>query len=190
MEIIKSRPQISLAEFANTYVPFGILTIAALLAAELTPNLTLYRANYSFLVATALLIPSLCLYILSEESLTKNNYWLLFWTFGFLAYLIYGFYQFLAISNGIPGTFASSSVIIASQLLVALWWALDIALAWLSNSQASWIKVQRMGASIYIGLNFAIITLMQPDRLVFWLGIILAIAIAICLLIRVKTKKQ
>lgn len=187
METVKSRPHISLAEFANIYVPFGILIIIALLAAELTPNFTLYRADYSFLVSTAFLIPSLCLYILSQELLTKNNYWLLLWTFSWLAYLIYGFYQFLAIANGIPGVFApSGSVIMAGQLLGAFWWALDIALAWLSNSAASWIKVQRLGASIYIGLSFLIVSLFQPGQFSFWLGIILAIAILISFLVRVK----
>ncbi len=187
MEIVKSRPNISLAEFANTYVPFGILMIVALLAAELTPNLTLYRANYSFLLSTVLLIPSLCLYILPQKSSTKHHYWLLLWTFGWLAYLVYGFYQYLAIAKGIPGVFAASgSVIVASQVLVALWWALDIALAWLSNSQASWIRVQRLGAYIYISLSFLIASLMGADKFSFWLGIILAIAIVISLSIRVK----
>ena len=190
MAIVKSRPNISLAEFANTYVSFGILMVVALFAAELTQNLTLYRANYSFLVSTALVIPSLCLYVLSQESSTKRNYWLLFWTFGFLAYLVYGFYQFLGMSNGIPGTFATSGYItIASQVLLALWWVLDTALGWLSNSQATWIKVQRLGATIYIGLNFLIISLMQPYELAFWLGIILAIAIVLCLLVRVTNSK-
>jgi len=86
-----------LSEFTNIYVPFGILIFIAIMAAELTQNLTYYRTIYSIWVTTALLIPAICLYILPGESEKKIDYGLLLWTFSFFAYLVQYSWDGLAI---------------------------------------------------------------------------------------------
>jgi cytochrome P450 len=188
MEIVKSTKKISLAEFANTFFPFGIILIAALLAAEFKPNLNLHRAIYSFWASTVLLIPAIYLYILHGKSAKKNNYWLLLWTFSFLAYLVHLFYDVFVVSSSIKETFAvDGTVMTASKLILALWWGLDICLAWFSNSSASWIQNQRIGVHIYVGLSFLVGTLIGQQGFARILGIILAISILIALVVRCLT---
>ena len=187
MKIVNSTQPISLAEFANTFVPFGILIVVALLAPELTSNLNSNRSIYSLSASTALLIPAICLYIIPGKSQTKNNYWRLLWTFSFLAYLVHLFYDIFVVNGGIKETFVSAGTAIAtSKLILTLWWGLDVGLAWLSDSQTNWIKLSRIGAHIYIGLSFLVTTLLLQGGFVRILGILMTIAIAICLLVRVK----
>jgi cytochrome P450 len=189
MEIVKFKRNISLAELANTFFPFGIILIAALLAAEFQPNLNLHRAIYSFWASTVLLIPAIYLYILHGKSAKKNNYWLLLWTFSFLAYLVHLFYEVFGIYGGIQETFAANGSAIAyalagSKLILALWWALDISLGWFSDSSATWIPIQRAGVHIYVGLSFLVANLILQAGFARTLGIILAISILVALLVR------
>ncbi len=184
MEIFKSKKKIYLAELANTFFPFGMILIAALLAAEFKPNVNLHRAIYSFWASTVLLIPAIYLYILHGKSAKKNNYWLLIWTFSFLAYLVHLFYDVFLVSS-IKETFAvDGTVITASKLILALWWGFDISLAWFNNSSASWIQNQRIGVNIYVGLSFLVATLIGQQGFARILGIILAISILVALVVR------
>lgn len=192
MEIFKLKKNISLAEFANTFFPFGIILIATLLAAEFKPNLNLHRAIYSFWASTVLLIPAIYLYILLGKSVRKNNYWLLLWTFSFLAYLVHWFYEVFGIYGGIQDFAADGSAmgyaIAASKLILALWWGLDISLGWFSDSSATWIQIQRTGVHIYVGLSFLVANLILQAGFARTLGIILAISILVALLVRHNTR--
>jgi hypothetical protein len=133
MERIKLRGKNSLSAFTNIYVPFGILIFIAIMAAELTQNLTYYRTIYSIWVTTALLIPAIFLYILPGESEKKTDYGLLLWTFSF-------FEQGVAIAT--------------ANLILTLWWGIDVFLGWFSDSSTKWIQIQSLGAHIYIVLTF------------------------------------
>jgi|GEM_PF-223551 len=191
MEIIKSKTKISLAEFANSFFPFGIILIAVLLAAEFKPNLNLHREFYSFWASTVLLIPAIYLYILHGKSAKKNNYWLLLWTFSFLAYLVHLFYDVFLVSNSIQETFAvDGTVITASKFILALWWGFDISLAWFSDSPATWMQIQRIGVHIYVGLSFLIANLIGQQGFARTLGIILAISILVALVVRAHNTRN
>lgn len=185
MGIFKSKKKISLAEFANTFLAFGIILTAALLAAEFKPNLNLHRAIYLFWVSAVLFIPAIYLYILHGKSANKNNYWLLLWTFSFLAYLVHLFYEIFLVPDNIKATFAiHGTAITTSELILALWWGLDTSLAWFSDSSATWIEKQRIGVHIYAGLSFLVGTLIGQQGFARILGIILAIAILLSLLVQ------
>ncbi|NMG06507.1 cytochrome P450 [Brasilonema sp. UFV-L1] len=77
-------------------------------------------------------------------------------------------------------------MIATSNLILILWWGLDVGLGWFSASQATWIKIQRIGAHIYIELSFLVATLILQQGFTRALGIILAVAVVISLLVRVK----
>ncbi|MEA5502194.1 cytochrome P450 [Halotia wernerae UHCC 0503] len=185
MEIVKFKRSISLAEFANTFLPFGIILIAALLAAEFSPNLNLHRAIYAFWASTLLLIPAIYLYISLGKLAKSNNYWLLLWTFSFVAYLVHLFYEVFVISGNVKETFVAGGTAIATvKLILGFWWGLDIALAWFGDSSAKWIQIERIGINIYVGLSFLIVNLIFQEGLARTLGVILAIAIVVALLVR------
>ncbi len=188
MEIVKFKRNISLAEFASTFFPFGIILIAALLAAEFKPNLNLHRAIYSFWASTVLLIPAIYLYILLGKLAKKNNYWLLLWTFSFLAYLVHLFYEVFGIYGGIQDFAADGSAIAVSKLILAFWWGLDISLARFTDSSATWIQIQRTGVHIYVGLSFLVANLILQAGFARTLGITLAISILVALLVRHNTR--
>jgi hypothetical protein len=186
MERIKLRKNISLSEFANIYVPFGILIFIAIMAAELTQNLNYYRTIYSIWVTTALLIPAICLYILPGESEKKTDYGLLLWTFSFFAYLVHFYYGvFITFHASLKELYAEQGVAIATaNLILTLWWGIDVFLGWFSDSSTKWIQIQSLGAHIYIVLTFFIATVILFEGFIRVLGIIMTAAILICLTIR------
>ncbi|HKB38854.1 MAG TPA: hypothetical protein VKD72_20590 [Gemmataceae bacterium] len=84
------------AEFTYTFVPFALLITAGNLAAEASPNPTLGRVVYSMWIAMALAAPALVLfglYDLRRAPAAAYNYWRLFWTFAYLAYLAHFYYS-------------------------------------------------------------------------------------------------
>lgn len=192
MELLKLRKNISLSEFTNTYVPFGILIIIAIMAAELTQNLTYYRTIYSIWVTTALLIPAICLYILPGESEKKTDYRLLLWTFSFLAYLVHFYYGvFVTFHGSIKEVYLEQGIVIATaNFLLTLWWGLDVFLGWFSASNSKWIKIQRVGAHIYIGFTFFIADVVLFEGFIRGLGILMTIAILISLIIRIRAELE
>jgi hypothetical protein len=190
MTLLKSRRYVSLTEFTNTFIPFGILIILALMAAELTQNLVLFRAIYSIWVTMIFLIPAVCLYVLPGKSETKYNYWLLLWTCGFLAYWVHFYYTVFVIFNGsIPAVYAEQGVVVAtSNFLVTLWWGLDVVLGWFFDPPSKIIAIQRVGSHIYIPFTFFVSSVLLKSGIVHNIGIVMTLAILICLLLRIKAQ--
>ena len=87
---------------------------------------------YTVWVAMALVIPALCLYILPARTQGRMNYWLLFWTFAYIAYLFHFYYAVMVHYHAsIPEVFQQQGIKIAgSNFLVTFWWGLDVLLAW------------------------------------------------------------
>ncbi len=191
MEMARARENISLAEWTHTYVPFGILITLALMAAEIAQNLVHQRMIYSIWVALLFLIPAICLYLLPGISSKKIHYWLLFWTFGFAAYLVHFYYSVFVFYGGIAAVYEGQGALIASSnFLVTLWWGLDLLLAWFGSSESKWIRIQRTGAHLYITLTFFMSSVIlvggQVSRA---LGMLLAASVVICLILRIRSKK-
>lgn len=176
---------ITLTQFANAYVPFGILLVLALLAAEQSGNLNLYRTIYTIWATTVLLNVALCFYIFRYASRAAYNYWLLFWTFSYVAYLFHFFWAVFLVFGGIRGTFAGQGPLIAStNFLITVWWGFDVALAWFVKSDRKWIRIQRALAHLFIFAAFVVTAIILRGGAVRWLGIILAVSVSLCFLIR------
>ncbi len=188
MKLVKYKNPIHLTEFTITFIIFGISIVVALMAAELTPSLIYHRTIYSVWVTTALLIPALCLYILPGDSEKKTNYWLLFWNFSFLAYSVHFYYAVFVTYGGIIQAFKAQKLWIAvSNYVLTAWWSLDVVLAWFTTSEAKWIKLQRLAANIYIYISFVVATIVLKTGFIRGLGIVMTIAVLVCLGLRVKS---
>jgi hypothetical protein len=169
-------------EFAKVYTVFALLVAAAILFAERAPALNLYRTIYTIWATTVLLTPALCLYLLRQISPTAYSYWLLFWTFSYLAYLVHFVWAVFIIFGGFRETFTGQGAIIAgTNFLLTAWWGLDVVLAWLAPEKG-WIKWERLGVHLFTFAVFAVTLLYLKDGRIRILGTILAASVIVSLL--------
>jgi len=176
----------TLTRFTNTFVPFAIVIAAALLAPEAQQSIAHARAAFTIWVTMAFLIASLCLFFIPGESEAQMNYWLLCWTFGFLALVAHFYFTIAVIFRGsLREVYATQGMIIATSNFVDLaWWGSDVLLAWLVAQQARWIKIERTGAHLYIPLTFFISAVVIKHGFVRSLGIAMTALLALSLQIR------
>lgn len=139
--------------WAATYVPFGLGLIVALLYAEATQDLRLFRTLFTIRLAALVSIPALAAFPFRRRSAGLHNLWRLTWTFGLLAYLIHFAYAWFGVFGGQVATadqypksygFPDGSrpttwdlvvqhqgtFVLYSNLIVTGLWALDALLAW------------------------------------------------------------
>ena len=204
MEPVQSSRHITLSQFTNTFVPFALLLTAAMMAPEapqILDNhravytieaLVYYRTIYSIWLTIAFLTAAEVLFFLPGDSERKRNYWLLCWTFGFLAYVVHFYYTVGVIFHGSLGeVYAKQGVLIAtSNLLVTAWWAFDLLLAWLVKSTSKWIRVQRVFAHLYIPLTFFASAVVIKRGFVRGLGILMTLGILISIALRLVRRKH
>jgi hypothetical protein len=173
-------PGISLTQFTNTYVPFALLIVVALLVPETTPNLDRYRTIFTIWATIVLLIPALCLYVFSDASSAVYNYWHLFWTFSYLAFLFHFYWAVFVIFKGIHGTLLGQGNLLSGiNFLLTAWWGMDVVLSWVVPSCPTWLRWERAGAHLFVFLTFSVTTLvLRPTSITKVLGLGLTIAVA------------
>jgi hypothetical protein len=154
------------------------------------PNLDRYRTIFTIWATIVLLIPALCLYPFSDASDGVHNYWHLFWTFSYLAFLFHFYWAVFVIFKGVHGTFVGQgNLIAATNFLLTAWWGTDVVLSWFVASRRTWLRRERAGAHLFVFLIFSVTTLvLRPTAITKVLGLALTIAVAvsfaICLIIR------
>jgi hypothetical protein len=204
MEPAQLSRHITLSRLTNTFVPFALLLAAALMvpeAPQILDNhraiytieaLVYYRTIYSIWLTIAFMTPALVLFFLPGDSERKKDYWLLCWTFSFLAYLVHFYYTVGVIFHGsLREVYAKQGVIIAtSNLVVTAWWAFDLLLAWFLKSRSKWITIERVGAHLYIPLTFFISAVVIKHGVVRVLGILMTLGILISIVLRLIRRKR
>ena len=204
MKSVDSNRHITLSQFTLTFVPFALLLSAAMMVPE-APQildhhrafynieaLVFYRTIYSIWLTMAFLIPAEVLFFLPGDSQRKRNYWLLCWTFGFLAFAVHFYYAIGVVFHGsLREVYAKQGVIIAtSNLLDFVWWGFDLVLAWFVKSEAKWIRIQRILAHIYIPITFFLSAVVLKQGFVRGLGIVMTVAILASLALRFIRRKH
>jgi hypothetical protein len=176
----------TLTRFTATFVPFALLMAVALVAPEAQQNIAHARAAYTIWLTMAFLIVSLLLFFLPGESETKTNFWLLCWTFGFLALIAHFYFTIAVIFHGsLREVYATQGAVIATSNFVDLgWWGLDVLLAWAVARPSKWIAIERWGAHLYIPLTFFISAVIIKHGFVRDLGLVMTAALVGGLLIR------
>jgi hypothetical protein len=186
------RARISLTQFTNIYAPFALLVCLALLVPEVTQNLDQYRTILTIWVTIILLTPALCCFVFSDVAQSAYNYWLLLWTFIYLAYLLHFYWAVFVVFRGIRGTFAGQGNVIAgTNFLLTAWWALDVLLSWLLTSHNRWLWVERVCVHAFVFAVFVVTTLfLRPTPVSRSLGLILAIAVTVCIVVRLFSSSR
>jgi hypothetical protein len=145
MSLVRRWQEISLAELTTGHALFALPLAAALLAAERTNMLSLYRAIYTSWACALLLSLAVLTFAWGGPSLRRRNLWLLFWTGGWLSFLVHALYALCPQYNAadrllLPG----GPTIRVGYYLLAGWWGVDVALAWLrSGSRAHFLSFER-----------------------------------------------
>src|SRR5581483_9541159 len=173
----RSQPRESiLALWTFFFVPFAILLSAALLVPEVltpggtpglhwldhavglddpasssvpadTPFLAPLRAVFCIWLATAMLIPAACLYILRGASAARGRFALLFGTLSYAAYMIF----FYITAFVVPKT---TWLVAAITFLLTAWWTVDMVVAWCADPEQRWVRQERALALTFIVVIF------------------------------------
>lgn len=179
--------RITLGQFSHAYAIFGLLIAAALLAPEVTLNLDRFRTIYTIWATIVLLIPAFCFAVFSNVGPTPYNYWRLFWTFSYVAYLFHFYWAVFVIFKGFSGTVAGQGALISGvNFVLTAWWGLDVVLLWLGPGKAKWVRVEQTLARLFVFLIFGLTTLvLRPTIITKALGVTLVTAVALSLIARV-----
>lgn len=178
--------RITLLEFTVSFVPFCLLLSAALLAGETKVDPSFSRTVYTIWATAALVTPALCAFALPGDSDARQSIWILFWSFAFIVYLVHVGYAVFSVYHGSMQEFLAGQGKFAAvnNVIFTVWWAFDLLLAWFHEAQDGWVWKQRVAGHFYIGLTFFLSTVILKHGFVNVIGVLMTIAILICLMIR------
>jgi len=159
-----------------------------------------YHVVYTIWATIFLLTPALCFYILSSTG-SRNPYWRLFWTFGYLAFLAHLYWTVFAtyhfnwaeIFHSQEGMAIDPERVVqhpGPDLFVAVWWGLDVLLAWLVPDH-KWVRAQRAAVHLLVFIMFfgAFTLASKASLFAHILGALMLLTVIICFLsLRRRTK--
>ncbi len=179
------RPEgVTLPQFAAAFVPFALLTTAALVAPELGRALDLGRTRYTIWATTVLLIPALTLYPFRSLGRRTANAAHLFWTAALAAYLFHVWWAVVIVLGGIGETFRAQGAFIAgTNFFLTAWWVLDALLLWAVRHPAKPLIWARLAARVFVFLVFAV-TLLVLREDVRTFGIVFVVPVVGAALVR------
>jgi hypothetical protein len=160
-------------------------------------TVTYYRIVFTIWVATVLLTVALCFYVLRRLS-SPSNYWLSFWTFSYLAYLVHFYWaagvlfgwDFSTILNSKIGTNPDPEKVVCNpvpDLILTVWWGLDVILAWFVLSNPRWLRIERGAISLFALVAFfgATVLAAKAGPIIRVLGVLMAISVGSCYGLRI-----
>ena len=161
-------------------------------------NTVYYRIVFTIWVATALVTVALCFHALRRAG-TASNYWVLFWTFGYLAYLTHFYWaagvlfgwDFGEILHSKIGTNLDPEKVVCNpvpDLILTGWWGLDVILAWIVLSNPRWLRVEQGSAiSLFAFVAFfgATVLAAKAGPAVRVLGVLMAASVLFCYALRI-----
>lgn len=172
----------TLGQWTALFPLFALGLAAAMLGAEIGPNLLRTRIHTTAWVSLGLAAVALTLYLWPGETIRRRNLWLLAWSFAAAAYLVHFGFSFLGLYHGsLKQLFAGQRVLIASSnLLVTVWWTADVILAW-RRSSARWRTWGRTAIHLLVLVTFGMSSLVLfggPVRILGY-GLVAAVVVAL-----------
>jgi len=208
MESNTSTRNISLAALTSTVLPSGALIASALLAAAhiqcleppsyLPPSKLLdwYRAIYTAWVTVILLTPALCLDAWRPSMPNGHNYWRLFWTCSYFAYLIHFYWAVFVFFEGDIGAVFRSPMVSTPRFnfLLTFWWSFDMLPLWFFRSNPRWVRLQRAALHLVLLVAFFVGSVVEGQGLGRGLGMVMGASVVCCfvwrLVARAKERKS
>lgn len=188
---------VSPIEFLATFVPSALLIFIAVFTARAHMDQLLTEVINSARATMILFTATIGLYTLPDEWPAKRNYWLLLWTFSFVAYLIHLYFSlFLFFHGSVSAIFTFQGALMATtNLVITAWWIFDVTLAWFSENEEGWVRVERTALHILLLITFVLtaVDFRSPDTkepLVLFLSLLQVAAVAASLGYRWWYSKQ
>lgn len=168
-----NRPSnVTLGQFTISFVPAGLLIIAALLIPEGTRELEINRTRYTIWSTTLLLAPALVLYLFRSVSQAVANLAHIYWCFAWVIYLIHAAWAVILVFDGVTDTFRQQGLLIAGiNFFLTGLWTLDVLLVWWVHSPSRQLILFRLVTRCFVFLVFAVTMLFLREGPVWWLGV-------------------
>ena len=156
-----------------------------------------YRIVFTIWVATLLLTVALCFYALGRPG-APSNYWVLFWTFSYLAYLLHFYWSVGAlfgwdlaeVLHSKIGTNPDPEKVVCNpipDLVLTAWWGLDVLLAWFVLASPRWLRAERgvVGLFAFVAFFGATVLAAKAGPAVRALGVLMAVSVLSCYGLRI-----
>jgi len=129
-------------------------------------RLDLHRTFFTAWAALILVTPALCTFLFRRNSESAARYWLAFWTVSFLAFLVHFYWAVVVLfGNDWHRIFQAHARVSAPipDTIVMVWWGVDVMLAWLMQSEKTWVRVQRMVVHLAVLVLFFLGSALQGE---------------------------
>lgn len=105
----------------------------------------LHRTFFTIWAALGLAAPALAFFVVRRESALLGSLWRAFWTASLLAFAVHFYWAVVVMFGNDWGRILHTSRVSAPRLdtVFAVWWCVDVALAWLYKGEPLWVRVQR-----------------------------------------------
>lgn len=122
----------------------GPADVAAALRQDL--HLTFFTIWASLLLAT----PALALFPSIRQSARVYQAWRIFWTASLLVFAVHFYWATVVIFDNDWQRILNTPRVSAPRLdtVFALWWVVDVLLAWTARTDAGWLRLQRLGVHL------------------------------------------
>lgn len=122
----------------------GAADVAEALRRDL--HLTFFTIWASLLLAT----PALALFPSIRQSARVYQAWRIFWTASLLVFAVHFYWATVVIFGNDWQRILNTPRVSAPRLdtVFALWWVVDVVLAWTTRTEAVWLRLQRLGVHL------------------------------------------
>lgn len=140
----------------------------------------LYQTVYTAWATMLLLIPAFTNFWHSSQSDAAAERWKNFWTVSLVAFYIHLYWAFAIFFEGSVALSTSSSRVAAfwPGMFVAVWWGVDVVLAWTISRRHRWVRVQRLLLHLAVAAFFGVASIRDGEILTSKvLGIVMVLAV-------------
>jgi hypothetical protein len=168
-----------------------------------------YRIIFTIWITTLFLTVALCFYTLRRPT-AVSAYWLLFWTFSYLAYLCHFYWAALVLFQGDLTEILHSKLGVdpdpekvvcnpIPDLVLTAWWGLDVILAWVvfwsptsKGQNPRWLQLERGAITLFAFVAFfgATVLAAKAEMVVRVLGVLMVVSVLACFGVRIVTRRM
>ncbi|CAN7415211.1 hypothetical protein LJR129_002614 [Acidovorax sp. LjRoot129] len=105
----------------------------------------LYRTFFTIWAALVLVTPALVFFVWRRGSALAGSLWRAFWTASLLAFAVHFYWAVVVMFGNDWGRILHTPRVSAPVLdtVFAVWWCIDVLLAWAYRGEPGWVRVQR-----------------------------------------------
>ena len=145
-------------------------------------KLDLYRTFYTAWAALILVTPALCTFLYRRTSQLAARYWLAFWSASLVVFLVHFYWAVVIIFDAKWERILETTRVSQPwpDALLALWWVVDVIIAWTLPTERLWIRIERALVHLLAFILFFAGSALEGEILASRvLGVLLALGVLI-----------